>query len=334
MKYLALRIAPILILTFILVGCKTTLPLLKKNELLKPTAKLSYEKKILEAQSKPRIGIQFTGNLRILEVIQDSPAQKSGLQVGDMIVKLNGENVANQQTFTKKKDVFSPGDTITLSVKRAGERKNIPIILSATPRDEAICEYFFKLGREDKFDYLLNSVKESLKYYVSPSLSRCQHYALAMAYQGLSDFDNAIKYYKKYLGLKDTNKYFKQLAYLNLGSIYASAKHNYAGAIEVLNAYLNLKPHYEKKELAEVFTTLGWVYVKKAEKKFNESGTALFPGLTASQVKSNARKAIVNLNQAVNLHPAEYAYLNLGNSEVASRNWISYFLMTRLFIII
>ena len=52
-------------------------------------------------------------------VTPDSGAEAGGVEVGDVIVGLNGVSVSSMDELTNEKDKFSPGDTVTLTVYRS-----------------------------------------------------------------------------------------------------------------------------------------------------------------------------------------------------------------------
>lgn len=54
----------------------------------------------------------------IKSVEMDSPAMAAGLQEADVIVKLNGEEVATVEQYNQKIYALNPEDTVTVSVKR------------------------------------------------------------------------------------------------------------------------------------------------------------------------------------------------------------------------
>ncbi len=54
----------------------------------------------------------------VREVVTDSPAMLSGLQSGDVIVKVNGENVATDSAYSAKISKLEPGMVCELVVKR------------------------------------------------------------------------------------------------------------------------------------------------------------------------------------------------------------------------
>ena len=62
-------------------------------------------------------------------VTPDSGAEAGGVEVGDVIVGLNGVSVSSMDELTNEKDKFSPGDTVTLTVYRSGEYVELDVVL-------------------------------------------------------------------------------------------------------------------------------------------------------------------------------------------------------------
>jgi serine protease Do len=72
----------------------------------------------------------------VAEVVKDSPADKSGLKSGDVIVKINGQTVENPATLRSSISVIKPGEKIALSVIRNKEIKEITIVVGTHPESE------------------------------------------------------------------------------------------------------------------------------------------------------------------------------------------------------
>ena len=62
-------------------------------------------------------------------VTPDSGAEAGGVEVGYVIVGLNGVSVSSMDELTNEKDKFSPGDTVTLTVYRSGEYVELDVVL-------------------------------------------------------------------------------------------------------------------------------------------------------------------------------------------------------------
>jgi len=67
-------------------------------------------------------------------VRQDSPAEKAGLQVGDVITKIGGEDVEGFQTIIEKLASSKAGDKLTITLERDGETQEITAELGGTGR--------------------------------------------------------------------------------------------------------------------------------------------------------------------------------------------------------
>jgi S1-C subfamily serine protease len=75
---------------------------------------------------------------RIMEVVADSPAATSGLQVGDVITAVSGEALAHPMALGETIAALSVGDTITLTVRGADEsEREVEVTLAANPDDES-----------------------------------------------------------------------------------------------------------------------------------------------------------------------------------------------------
>jgi putative serine protease PepD len=61
------------------------------------------------------------------------PAAKAGLQPGDLITAVNGKKITSVNDFVGTIATYSPGDTVTLTVKRGGETKSVKLTLGAQP---------------------------------------------------------------------------------------------------------------------------------------------------------------------------------------------------------
>jgi serine protease Do len=71
-----------------------------------------------------------TGRCRITQVNDGMPGSKAGIRVGDVILKVNGRDI---QTFDQLKNIVGfkrPGDWLTLSIDRAGQKLELRAQLS------------------------------------------------------------------------------------------------------------------------------------------------------------------------------------------------------------
>lgn len=82
---------------------------------------------------RPLVGISVTQNrngLTVEQISKGSGAEQSGLQIGDLIVKADGQSVKTSAQLNEIRDKKSPHDTLTLTVIRNGEILDINVVLS------------------------------------------------------------------------------------------------------------------------------------------------------------------------------------------------------------
>ncbi len=82
----------------------------------------------------PIIGAQVSvarGNegALVTEVTADSPAEHAGIQPGDLIREIDGEEVADGIELIVQIRSFEPGETVTLGVERGGTSSSIDVVL-------------------------------------------------------------------------------------------------------------------------------------------------------------------------------------------------------------
>ena len=89
------------------------------------------------------VGIEFDnsivsdGGYKIFKVIKGSPAEKAGLQPGDILYALNGVRFAkdNKAALDKARKEWKPGQSVTYTIKREGVDREIALTLAPMPAD-------------------------------------------------------------------------------------------------------------------------------------------------------------------------------------------------------
>jgi S1-C subfamily serine protease len=75
------------------------------------------------------LGRQQSQGLLLVGVETDSPAEKSGLLVGDILVGMNGDAIVEADDLQTQLARYTAGTTITVDLLRGGQPKSIPVIL-------------------------------------------------------------------------------------------------------------------------------------------------------------------------------------------------------------
>ncbi len=98
--------------------------------------KLAFRKTKNESDEVPRFKVTlgvipdylFEGKgMRIDGISEDKPAQKAGLQKGDVVVQLGDSTVVDMMSYMRALSAFDPGDTTTVQVLRNDQTLKAPI---------------------------------------------------------------------------------------------------------------------------------------------------------------------------------------------------------------
>jgi putative serine protease PepD len=86
------------------------------------------------------VGVFLNGNssagAEISSVQPGSPAASAGLQSGDVVTAIDGKPISSTQQFIEGVDTYSPGQTITLAVRRGGASQQIKLTLGTRPQTQ------------------------------------------------------------------------------------------------------------------------------------------------------------------------------------------------------
>ncbi|SMC26935.1 serine protease Do [Desulfacinum hydrothermale DSM 13146] len=80
-------------------------------------------------------GLKESKGVLISDVIEDSPADKAGLETGDIVVEFNGEPVENAHQLSRKVASTRPETTVKIGILRDGSRKTIQLRLGTMPEE-------------------------------------------------------------------------------------------------------------------------------------------------------------------------------------------------------
>jgi serine protease Do len=80
-----------------------------------------------------QMGLREVRGVGISRVIKDSPAEKAGLQAGDVIVRFDGEPVTSRRKLTRLIAEVAPDHTANLTVVRSGAEIDIPVTIGKRP---------------------------------------------------------------------------------------------------------------------------------------------------------------------------------------------------------
>lgn len=82
------------------------------------------------------MGYESTDGALVSDISPGSPAEKAGLQRGDVVVKFDGEPIKEFTSLSKLVGMKAPGTSSKITVLRNGEPKEISVVLGEMPDDE------------------------------------------------------------------------------------------------------------------------------------------------------------------------------------------------------
>ncbi len=88
----------------------------------------------------------FISSTVIIEVIPDSPAERAGLEVGDMIEAIDGQDVENSEEIVEAVTNKRPGDEISITVQRGDESLDFTATLDEHPEVEELAHLGVYIG--------------------------------------------------------------------------------------------------------------------------------------------------------------------------------------------
>jgi serine protease Do len=107
-------------------------------------------------------GLEKAEGALITEVVKGSPADKSGLKQGDIILEYNKISVKSLGSFRNELAMMSPGSKIIFKINRKGEILTIPVTIGTAPDTMAAGGVVSKMGIE--IDNLTPDLASQLGY--------------------------------------------------------------------------------------------------------------------------------------------------------------------------
>ena len=82
-------------------------------------------------------GLDKPAGALVSQVMADSPAEKAGFQVGDVVVQFNGKEIGHSGQLPQVVGLLAPGTRAEAVVMRHGERKTLKVTVEELPEDLA-----------------------------------------------------------------------------------------------------------------------------------------------------------------------------------------------------
>jgi S1-C subfamily serine protease len=86
-------------------------------------------------ETAQKLGVNVTYGWRIVEFRTPSPAQEGGIQIGDIIIALNGSRIRNGDDLASYLEENTlPRKTLIITVVRENSQTDVPVTLGARPK--------------------------------------------------------------------------------------------------------------------------------------------------------------------------------------------------------
>ncbi len=85
----------------------------------------------IDDNSAKALGLKSNDGAIISGVMADTPAQKAGIQAGDVVIAINNDAVRSSSDLLKKVASYSPNEKVNLSIIRSGKTIKVPVVLGS-----------------------------------------------------------------------------------------------------------------------------------------------------------------------------------------------------------
>jgi serine protease Do len=89
----------------------------------------------VDAEIAQSLGLESETGALVASVVPGSPAEKAGIEAGDVIVAVDGDDIAQVKELTRKIAAMSPDAKAEFEVLRNGERKKLDVRIGKTPSE-------------------------------------------------------------------------------------------------------------------------------------------------------------------------------------------------------
>lgn len=90
---------------------------------------LGVETRSIDADARETLGLDADQGVLVQRVVEDSAAEKAGLQRNDLIVSVNGKSIGTPDALGEAVRAIGAGQTANLSLIRKGNRMNLEVVL-------------------------------------------------------------------------------------------------------------------------------------------------------------------------------------------------------------
>lgn len=108
--------------------------------------------------------VSVDNGVYVSAIIEDSPADNSGLKIGDIILAINSKPVTSKSTYDEIISYFRPGDKLELKINRGGSEKTVKTELISEENTVKLIRRYTVASAELAADFTPLSKAEQEKY--------------------------------------------------------------------------------------------------------------------------------------------------------------------------
>jgi serine protease Do len=97
---------------------------------------LGVQPQALTQDMAEQLGLKSSQGALVAEVVKGGPAEAAGLKAGDVIVKVNGKPIADNNMLTREVGLVPPGKVLKLDYVRDGATRSLDVKVKARPEEE------------------------------------------------------------------------------------------------------------------------------------------------------------------------------------------------------
>jgi serine protease Do len=87
----------------------------------------------VSTENYSKFGLDKVRGVAVEKVIEGSPAEKAGLQAGDVLLRVNNDEITSSRKLTRVIGEIAPDHTASITVLRGGSERNISVTLGKRP---------------------------------------------------------------------------------------------------------------------------------------------------------------------------------------------------------
>jgi serine protease Do len=118
-------------------ACAVKDQLIKNNgRIIRGYLGVRFNPRDIDDELAKTFGMKKAEGALVSEVLEGTPADKAGIEAGDVIVELNGKRILGIKALTSTTGLMSPGTKARVKVFRNGAEKELSITIGAFPGDD------------------------------------------------------------------------------------------------------------------------------------------------------------------------------------------------------